>query len=284
MTHDQPDPAQVEAWEQVGAQLRAARERAGLTLEEISARTKVKVPFLAALERGQIDALPPGPFARGFARAYAIEVGLDPNDVLGRLTPLGPATPTPAAPPEPALWPEVAWGRGTSWVAVAAIILLVLALLPRGEDGDSGREAEVSDSVGTAGERAAAGREAVPRQPEALPAGDARRAESAAGATTPAAPITFDLHAVGEVWVEAVADGRRIAYELLAPGERRTFRAERVLALRIGDAAAIEYAINGVRGIPLGRPGEVRDLRLTPDGVAAFQAREAPHRGAETPR
>lgn len=281
MTHDQPVPAQVEAWEQVGAQLRAARERAGLTLEEISARTKVKVPFLAALERGQIDALPPGPFARGFARAYAIEVGLDPNSVLERLTPLA-ATP-PAASGEPAVWPEVTWGRVTVWVAVAAIILLVLALVLRGED-HSGREIDIGNSTGTAGKRATAGQKAAPRQPEALPAGDARRAQPAAGATTPAAPITFDLHAVGEVWVEAVADTRRIAYELLAPCERRTFRAERVLALRIGDAAAIEYAINGVRGIPLGLPGEVRDLRLTPDGVAAFQAREAPHRGAETPR
>lgn len=280
MTHQQPGPTSGEAWEQVGAQLRAARERAGLTLEDISARTKIKVSFLAALERGQVSALPPGPFARGFVRAYAIEVGLDPNSVLEQLTP--PATTPPAASAEPAVWPEVAWGRGTVWVAVAAIILLVLALLLRGED-HAGREIDIGNSTGTAGKGATAGQRAAPHQREPGPVEDATRVEPAV-ATAAAAPITFDLRATGEVWVEAVADGRRVAYELLPAGGRRTFRAERTLVLRFGDAAAIEYAINGVRGVPLGRPGEVRDLRLTPDSVAAFQAREATHQGTEAPR
>jgi transcriptional regulator with XRE-family HTH domain len=283
VTHQDPDPAQVAAWEQVGAQLRAARERAGLTLEDISARTKIKVLFLAALEQGQVELLPPGPFARGFARAYAVEVGLDPSDVLKRLTPLPWAATRPSPPAQPATWPEVAWGRRTSWGVVAASILLALALLLRGED-DSGREAEVRDSVGTVSERAAAEQEPPPPRPEPLPAEGTKRIEPLAGTTTPVAPITFDLHAIGEVWVEAVADGRRAAYELLPPGGRRTFKAERELVLRVGDAAAIEYVINGVPGVPLGRSGEVREVRVTPDGVAAFQAREATPAGTETPR
>lgn len=43
--------------------------------------------------------------------------------------------------------------------------------------------------------------------------------------------------------------------------------------MRVGDAAAFAYSINGVRGRTLGGPGEVRDIRITSDNYTGFQIR-----------
>jgi cytoskeleton protein RodZ len=83
------------------------------------------------------------------------------------------------------------------------------------------------------------------------------------------APVTFALRTIDEVWIEAMADGERVAYGLLPPGTERTFEAHDSLAVRVGDAGAVEYMLNGAPGPPLGARGVVRDLLFTPDSIAA---------------
>ena len=62
--------------------LRATREAAGRTLRDVADVTKLGVRTLEALEREQIDRLPPGIFRRSVVRAYAKEIGLDPEVTL----------------------------------------------------------------------------------------------------------------------------------------------------------------------------------------------------------
>lgn len=68
----------------VGAELARARERRGLTLEEASRRTRVNAARLEAIERNDVDALPSLLYLKGFLRAFATEVGLDPDDIAER--------------------------------------------------------------------------------------------------------------------------------------------------------------------------------------------------------
>lgn len=65
-----------------GEELRQQRELREITLEEIAESTKVNRRFLEALERDDFDALPGGLFTRGFIRAYAAHVGLDPDAMV----------------------------------------------------------------------------------------------------------------------------------------------------------------------------------------------------------
>ena len=71
MAPDRPD---------VGSRLRAAREARGISLRDIAASTKISVSALEALERNDTSRLPGGLFSRAFVRAYAKEVGLDPDE------------------------------------------------------------------------------------------------------------------------------------------------------------------------------------------------------------
>jgi len=67
-----------------GLELRRARERRGLTLEEISGQTKVSAAHFAALECGDVSRWPSGIFRRAFIRGYAAAVGLDPDETVAR--------------------------------------------------------------------------------------------------------------------------------------------------------------------------------------------------------
>src|SRR3954471_20028250 len=62
-----------------GSRLRAARERRGITVRQVASATKISASAIEALERNDLSGLPGGIFSRAFVRAYAIEVGLDPD-------------------------------------------------------------------------------------------------------------------------------------------------------------------------------------------------------------
>ena len=65
-----------------GSYLRAMREHRRMTLELLSHRTKIAERLLSALERGDLDQLPPGIYRRGMIRACAAALGLDPDSLL----------------------------------------------------------------------------------------------------------------------------------------------------------------------------------------------------------
>jgi cytoskeleton protein RodZ len=79
-----------------GGKLREARERRGISLRQISAKTRIARPALEALERNDISKLPGGIFSRSFVRSYASEVGLDPdatvNEFIERFNQEAPPT------------------------------------------------------------------------------------------------------------------------------------------------------------------------------------------------
>jgi cytoskeletal protein RodZ len=62
-----------------GARMKRLREERGIALRDIADTTKISVSALEALERNDISRLPGGIFSRGFIRAYAEQIGVDPE-------------------------------------------------------------------------------------------------------------------------------------------------------------------------------------------------------------
>jgi cytoskeleton protein RodZ len=69
----------------VGSELKAARKKAGISVEVISKRTKIQVSKLVALEKNDLKNLPTGLYLFGAVRAYAREVHIDPEPIVERL-------------------------------------------------------------------------------------------------------------------------------------------------------------------------------------------------------
>jgi cytoskeletal protein RodZ len=67
---------------ELGSRLKQARLAKGVSLRQIEASTKISVGALEALEKDDYARLPGGIFARSFVRAYAVAVGLNPEDTV----------------------------------------------------------------------------------------------------------------------------------------------------------------------------------------------------------
>ena len=65
-----------------GELLRRAREARGLALDAVAGATRIARRYLEALERGDLDSLPAGPFGKGYIRSYAKVLGIDPEPIL----------------------------------------------------------------------------------------------------------------------------------------------------------------------------------------------------------
>lgn len=262
----------------VGSTLRTARERHGLTLAQLATTTKIPVGILQSLEQNAFERVPRGIFVRGYLRAYAAEVGLDPQEIVdqflresGDLTEVDTAANTgtelplddqiEVTPIDPDLRPS---GRGLGYLLMIAALLVAFVAVSRWDDDEAASNAVVAEQE--ADDAAAEGDsvDLATVQPVATAgrtiAGDAPDAGGADSTSQ------FVLQANGECWVEATVDGRRVIYRLMQPGERTTIESGQEIILRVGDPGALTYFVNGEPGEPLGRPGVPVTVRLTKPG------------------
>ncbi|QIK96677.1 helix-turn-helix domain-containing protein [Sphingomonas sp. HDW15A] len=82
---DDSDFVQEETAMTVGQRLRAAREAAGMTLEEVATTTRIPTRHLESLENSDFQRLPAPTYTIGFAKNYAQAVGLDRREIADQL-------------------------------------------------------------------------------------------------------------------------------------------------------------------------------------------------------
>jgi hypothetical protein len=247
----------------VGMQLREAREARGLSLAAVASSTRIKVGVLEGLERNDLSALPPRPYARGFVAAYAREVGLDAEQTVRKY--FAHVADVAEAPPLPRPWIAVEEPAGPRlWVPAIALILVAAAVGLIMIKRSAAPAPTELDIVGTSGTIAAARPTASAR----LVAADSIPRVGARGDAAPAIPasngqVVVTLQLERPSWVAATADGRRVIYRVLPSGDTQTVRASRDIVLRVGDAGAVRWSINGRPAVPMGAFGEVRNVRVT---------------------
>lgn len=119
------DEAAERAEKDVGAELAAAREAAGLTAAEAADKIHVKQTHLEAIEALEVEGLPARPYAIGFVRTYAEYLGLDASNIVDRFkqaADFGAAAPAPAERFEAAGAAAPAAGREMSLFAMLGVI------------------------------------------------------------------------------------------------------------------------------------------------------------------
>lgn len=274
----------------IGAELRQAREQGGLTLVEISQRTKIRVPALRAIERDDFGQLPGGVISRGFLKLFAREVGLDADEIVTRFTAEVESDATERHSRLDRHGREVAADQGASVrhqeaaegersrgpraAALAVAVFAILAIgyfasrpAPAARSGPN-PERSTADGVGAAAvEASSAPNAADPASPpaEASEPVPAAPPESTSGNTgTSADGLRVDLEAIAACWISATVDGNQVAYRALSPGERLALRATNEVILRIGIPANLTVSINDQRVPPFARPGTPVTLRITP--------------------
>ena len=66
---------------QFADELKASREKVGITLQQISAKTRIDIKFLKALENGDFNFLPEL-YVKAFIKQYSKVIGLDEQEIL----------------------------------------------------------------------------------------------------------------------------------------------------------------------------------------------------------
>lgn len=70
----------------IGEQLRLAREERGIPLREVSNETRISIRYLEAIESNDYKHLPGGIYNRSFVKAYARSVGFDEKEAVEAYT------------------------------------------------------------------------------------------------------------------------------------------------------------------------------------------------------
>ncbi|NOW46156.1 cytoskeletal protein RodZ [Novosphingobium sp. SG751A] len=199
-----------------GQRLAAAREAAGLTLAELSARTKISERHLGALETGDFAALPGRTYVFGFTRTFAKSVGLDPAtlvDAMGR--DYSRAAPEPEVPASPAFAPgDPARVPSSRFAWMAGFVLLVAAIggfiwWQNNSRSTDSLPSLIPDEVPSA----------VPSQAASAAPSEAPSAEAS---SAPTGPVVLTAQ-MDKLWIKVSdADGKQLVQKQLAMGETYT--------------------------------------------------------------
>lgn len=68
----------------LGKYLEQKRKALGIALQEVSENTRIGIPYLKNIDKGEFDRLPCMPYSRGFVCAYAAYIGLDTDAIAKR--------------------------------------------------------------------------------------------------------------------------------------------------------------------------------------------------------
>jgi hypothetical protein len=220
--------------------------------------------------------LPAAIYTRGFVKAYAHEVGLDPDrtadDYLRRIEPFtahhllvddGMLPPLAAAPGSVDANDDARqllaanqvrrFGRLTTFAAALGLIVYLVSF--NREAGTRDDDTPLTD---------------VDALPAASPSRISDSGPPDAVTATFTGPLQIELNPQGPCWVVATVDGERVLARLLQPGERQTLAISDEAVLRIGDPGVLTISINGRSGRTLGPPGQPVNVTITKENFKDF--------------
>ena len=259
-----------------GTILENHRQARGLTLDDIARTTKINRQILRAIEKADAAHLPAAIYTRGFVKAYAEAIGLNPELTADEyMLALHPPRQSPGNEHEATVAraresvagrddtrPVLAFNQlhRATRLALAAIgigMLVYLASWSRNEDG--ARRVPI-DAI---------------EQQDAVRTGGLMDARFDGAESTPVkmvadAPLRMEFAPQGPCWVSIRVGGETVFAKLLQPGDRETVDVVDEAVVRVGEPGALSFSINGQSGRVLGPAGQPVTVRITKNNFRDF--------------
>ncbi|GAA2748909.1 helix-turn-helix domain-containing protein [Kitasatospora cinereorecta] len=253
----------ADAGPSIGRVLAAARIEAGLTVDQVSTATRIRVPIVHAVEDDDFDRCGGDFYARGHIRLIARAVGVDGDALVARYDAAhggapGPRRATQLLDTGPI---KVTDHRRPNWTgAMVAAIVAVVALIGFNLFG-SGSTTDHTPGAASAPLPSGA---SAPSTATAQPPAPAPSLAPIAAA--PADKVTVKLVAEKDKsWVTAKdGNGKSLFSNNLEEGQDQTFTDPKKINLVIGNAGAVHVYVNGKDLGPAGQDGQVVHLTYTP--------------------
>lgn len=282
-----------------GHALAAERERQGLSRVEMAQRLHMSPSQVEALETGDYDRLPKGPFVRGFVRNYAKALGLDADAVVARLDAESPPPTAPhiVVPSQNIRFDPMGDRFSSPYVKAAGLAAVAIALgfaamywwlfirttppaahrpepaspvasAPPPANGTASAPAPETQAVKpefppAQPEPPAARPEPLKRQPEPRKAEAAKVSETASAAAPAAGESVLRFHFKGESWVEVRDSKGKVLMQRTNPaGSDATVAGRAPLRVIVGNAPEVTLRYND-RDFPLEPHSSVGVARFT---------------------
>jgi hypothetical protein len=225
--------------------LRDARHKKHATLEQVADATRIKVPFLAALEDDDYSSLPGPAYITGFLRNYASYLGLHPDDVVQEYNAYRPITQPTVRPATRVLASGYHRETRTRFLwGLAAIVLLLAGAYAIKQYNDASAHSYTPLNVSTS----TLGGTISPTPPP-------HRANT----------VHVGLNALKPVWVRVTVNGQRAFQGMLRAHASRVWSGRTVYILTM-NGARLKATYNGTsRGLLASKRGALVEL-ATPAG------------------
>ena len=264
----------------IGNQLKKARQKKQVTIEEVYHKTKIHPSVIAAIEEDSFQKILNPAYIRSFLKEYATYLELDASKIVDEYNQMEhhlpvkkPATAVADLKPQLSKVDAEKLLRVKKLVAAAAIVLLSLILLVKAA---TWVVKKVSHSL-----------EASRNRRIAISAGKERAKvvnESAGAATAPTAPVPMTAKGITEpipedqqlalsikadenVWVQLKVDGKVMFQGDIRKGSTETWYARENFLIWTGNAQVTNIYLNGNNLGNLGR-GVKKDVLVTRKGIA----------------
>jgi len=255
-----------------GEHLKREREMRGVSLEEVSAATRISTRFLEAIESDRWDSLPGGVFNRGFIRSVARYLGLDEDSMVaeysletrGRVE-VGVVPDAPMAMPrnwKPAILATIVLvailaGAAFTYARYGGEISARLHRRPSTATAPAVPDLRADASRGANDSAAAVGRAAT--------AGNstAQNSQNDGSRATAVDPLELTLQTNKLVDVTIVADGSTVFSGPIDAGDKRQFEAHDAFDVTSSDSSAIILELNGHPMAAFGQTGLPGSVKLT---------------------
>lgn len=274
---------QTEQIKEIGGYLRQQRETRSLSVDDIAAMTRIRVPMLEALEDGDLDRLPEFIYVKGFIRRYGEALGLDGKSLADRLSPGVEQLTREATAPAPKK-PPAKVKAAPVLAPVEKPIEPISRVTNKLETPPTPPKQSKSPSFGLylglgilAGVCSGLGylflRPPVPipsieqPSPEQSPAASIAPSPSPVASPSPAAPTSLSatVNIEDRSWLRVKVDGQTVYQGILKPGTTRTWTAKQTLNLRTGNAGGVKLSVNDKPAELMGPLGQIDERTFTLD-------------------
>lgn len=227
----------------IGESLTEARRQAGLTVAEVSQRTRIRESIIRGIEQGDFAACGGDFYARGHIRSIAGAVGLDPVPLISEYDaehgPLGSMRAAEVF--EPSIPIKLRERRSPSLSMIVAVVLLAIIGFTAYHLASRGSGAKHAAFGATSG--------ATARSSAAAHAAKPTPAPSAAHVSS---DVVIKLTALENCWVQITrrSDGSQIYMGTILAGASMTWTEKHAVQMKLGNPGGIVLTVDGKRQSP----------------------------------
>ncbi|MFB4311044.1 helix-turn-helix domain-containing protein [Actinomadura sp. GTD37] len=235
----------------IGETLAEERERAGLSVTQVSLQTRIRETVIRGMEADDFSACGGNFYARGHIRSISRVIGIDPEPLVAEFDKAHGGAPQPVSavsafePEQPIAFRERKAPNWSAAMALALALVVIYGVVQLVGPGDRGEQRTARQVAGTPA--------------PSSPAASAPPKTGAPVAEAPRTEVVVRVEAKHTTWLNVIGDkGRTLFIGTLHEGDQKDFTAKKKVKLVVGVGGSVNLTVNGK---DIGSPGKGKGVQ-----------------------